>query len=133
MPAKYEKDTTRILIVEDEEGVRQALAKIIESFSFKVVTAPDGDAALKLFDGQKFDIVLTDLSLPGLSGWDVAAEIKARDPKMPVVLLSGWDISDEDLKMHWQVEAVLSKPVKIKDLIKTINELCAIDRRNDEK
>ncbi len=71
------------------------------------------------------DIVLTDLSLPGMSGWELADAIKGRNPGIPVILLSGWDIDPEDAKIHKNVEMILSKPVKIKDMLAAITELAA--------
>lgn len=114
----------KILIVEDEESVRQALKKILENFGHKVLDAGDGLAALKHFEEQgDIDVVLTDLSLPGPSGWDVAAAIRERSPGMPVILLSGWDVTEEELRQKDHVSRVLSKPIKINDMLNAIKEL----------
>ena len=114
----------KILIVEDEDSVRHALAKILENYGYTVIVAPDAEAGLKVFDAEEgIDIVLTDLSLPGLSGWVLADAIKERVPKIPVVLLSGWDINPEDVKKHKSVTLILSKPVKIKDMLTAIKDL----------
>jgi two-component system chemotaxis response regulator CheY len=116
----------KILVVEDEESVRQALRKILESFGHKVFDAGDGPDAIRQFEKEgDIDIVLTDLSLPGPSGWDVADQVKKRSPKTPVILLSGWDITEEELRQKDNVSRVLSKPVKINDMLKAINELTA--------
>ena len=114
----------KILIVEDEESVRQALTKIFENYGHKVFAARDGQEGLKVYGQQgDFDIVFTDLSLPGISGWEVAESIKGRDPRMPVVILSGWDIPEGEKRAE-KVERVLNKPVKIKDMLKAVKDFC---------
>ncbi len=112
----------KILIVEDEESVRQALVKILENFGHKVLAAADANEGLEKFN-DGVDIVFTDLGLPGLSGWDMARAIKKKSTKVPVVLLSGWDIETEDESLRALVEKVLSKPVKIKEMLDTIDQL----------
>jgi len=121
-----------ILIVEDEESVRHALSKILENYGYAVTCAADAEAGIKAFDAVAgLDIVFTDLSLPGMSGWELADAIKERAPKIPVILLSGWDIDPEDVKKHKSVETILSKPVKIKDMLAAITEL-AVTRTEDK-
>jgi CheY-like chemotaxis protein len=112
----------KVLIVEDEESVRHALVKILENFGHKVQTAADAPEGLKKFE-EGADIVITDLGLPGPSGWDLARAIKEKDPKVPVVLLSGWDVETEDKSLTGLVEKILSKPVKIKEMLDTIDQL----------
>ena len=113
----------KVLIVEDEESVRQALVKILENFGHKVLMAADAPEGIKIFERERPDIVMTDLGLPGPSGWDLARAIKEKDPKVPVVLLSGWDVGMEDKSLTGLVEKILSKPVKIKDMLDTIDQL----------
>lgn len=113
-----------ILIVEDEDSVRHALSKILENYGYVVTGVPDAEAGIKAFDATVgMDLVLTDLSLPGMSGWELADAIKERAPKTPVVLLSGWDINPGDVKKHKSVTLILSKPVKIKDMLAAIKDL----------
>ncbi|MGA2191976.1 MAG: response regulator [Nitrospirota bacterium] len=114
----------KILIIEDEESVRLALSKILENFGYNIFTAADGPEGLELFVRQgDFDLVVTDLSLPGPSGWEVASSVKEREPKTPVILLSGWDVTDSELRSRGNIERVLSKPVKISSLLQAISEL----------
>ena len=103
---------------------RQALTKIFENYGHKVTAARDGQEGLKIYGQQgDFDIVFTDLSLPGISGWEVADAIKSKDPKVPVVILSGWEVPESDERIG-KVERVLNKPVKIKDMMKAVKDLC---------
>ena len=120
---------TNILIVEDEDSVRHALSKILENYGYVVTCAADAEAGINAFDAAAgavgMDLVLTDLSLPGMSGWELADAIKGRNTGIPVILLSGWDIDPEDVKKHKNVEMILSKPVRIKDMLAAIAELAA--------
>jgi CheY-like chemotaxis protein len=122
------KAKVRILVVEDESSVREAIFKILKNYGHEVVTAADGPSALKHFEENSFDMVMTDLSLPGPSGWEVAKAIRKSSPKTPVVLLSGWDINPGDKEMQESgVDRLLTKPVKVKDLLAVINELVPKD------
>jgi CheY-like chemotaxis protein len=121
---------SRFLVVEDEEGARMALAKILETYGHDVTAVEDGEAALAaLDDGGVFDIVLTDLTLPGMSGWEVASEIRHRSPDVPVVVLSGWDIDKNDKNIAQSgVSMVLSKPVKVREMLSAVGKLLVKDR-----
>jgi len=121
---------SRFLVVEDEEGARMALAKILETYGHKVMAVEDGESALSALDaGGVFDIVLTDLTLPGISGWEVASEVRRRSPETPVVVLSGWDINKNDENIAQSgVSMVLSKPVKVREMLTAVGKLLAKDR-----
>ncbi len=112
----------KVLIVEDEESVRQALVKILENFGHTVLAAADAKEGIKKFEGG-VDIVITDLGLPGPSGWDLARAVKEKDPKVPVVLLSGWDVEMEDKSLKGLVDKILPKPLKIKEMLDVIDQL----------
>ncbi len=116
------KFVARVLIVEDEESVREALSKILENSGHKVATAEDCPEAIKALEHGGFDIVFTDLTLPGPSGWDLVSWVGEHKPGTPVVLLSGWDIRQKDVEDRGPVARILSKPVKVKDMIAAITE-----------
>lgn len=122
--APERKAKARILVVDDEADVRDAIGKILGNYGYEVACAPDGPEALESFGRSGFDIVMTDLSLPSMSGWEVAKAVRKASPKTPVVLLSGWDIASDDKDfMESGVSRVLPKPVKVKDMIAIITEL----------
>ena len=120
-----EKAKAKILLVEDEQSVRDAVSKILAKYGYTVVAAEDGEKGLKHLDEHGgFDIVLTDLSLPGMSGWDVAVAVRQKSPATPVVLLSGWDIDGKDERIGQSgISCILAKPVRIKEMIKVVEEL----------
>lgn len=115
----------KLLVIEDEDGARQVIARLLTTYGFNVVEAADGEQGLELFGSQgDISVVLTDLTLPGKSGWDVAKEVKEKSPGTPVIVLSGWDINDSDRHIKESgVSRVLSKPVKIKDIVAAVREL----------
>jgi len=114
----------KVLLVEDEDGAREALTKILKTYRHEVTAVASGEAALEIFKGGGFDIVLTDLTLPGVSGWDVAKSVKGSNPATPVIVLSGWDIKKDDAKIAESgVSMVLSKPVKVRDMIAAIENI----------
>lgn len=115
----------KVLLVEDEDGAREALAKILRTYRHEVTAVGDGEAALETFGkGGGFDIVLTDLTLPGISGWDVARSVREISPGTPVIVLSGWDIRKGDNKIAESgVSMVLSKPIKVRDMLTAIENL----------
>jgi two-component system response regulator AtoC len=78
----------RILIVDDEEGVRSFLAEALESAGTEIETARDGDEAAALLDGKGFDLVVTDLKMPGRDGLALLAKIRAEQPETQVILLT---------------------------------------------
>jgi two-component system response regulator AtoC len=78
----------RILVVDDEEGVRSFVAEVLESEHGAVQTAADGDEAAAELDRQAFDVVLTDLKMPGRDGLALLAKIRAEQPETQVILLT---------------------------------------------
>src|SRR3954454_4195487 len=78
----------RILIVDDEEGVRSFLAEALEGEGTEIETARDGDEAAALLDGKGFDVVVTDLKMPGRDGLALLAKIRAEQPDTQVIMLT---------------------------------------------
>lgn len=85
------KTRPRVLVVDDEAGVRRALARGLTAEGMDVVTAADGPSALKAATTGAFDVVLLDIMLPGLSGYRVLAQLRADGVRTPVLLVSAKD------------------------------------------
>ena len=78
----------KILLVDDNAVVRDMLVDLVGSLGYAADAASGGAEALALFDQNRYDIVLTDLLMPGMSGWEVLAAVRQRDPRMPVVIIT---------------------------------------------
>lgn len=101
----------QLLVIDDEPGLREILSEALRLDGHEVVTAESGRAALGAFTRQSFDLVLTDLGMPDISGVELARELKATRPDLPVGLISGWDISEESLRAQGAtVDFVVRKP-----------------------
>ena len=79
----------RALIVDDNGPIRKIVALTLSSMNFIVTTASSGEEGLDLFLTNPFDLVLTDLKMRGMDGWNLAFHIKGRAPKTQVVLMTG--------------------------------------------
>jgi signal transduction histidine kinase/CheY-like chemotaxis protein len=123
-PGKSLPAPHRILLVDDDPLVRRTMATLLRSVGQQVVEAEGGAAALRELAGRPFDFVLTDLGMPDLSGWQVAEAVKQRHPNLPVVLITGWqDQVIAEAEQRRFVDAVLTKPSRLEDLLRVIREL----------
>lgn len=113
--------SSRILVVEDRESLRRMLDRALSGEGHVVETAADGETALHLLATRQYDLVLTDLKLPGQSGIDVLRGSRKLNPGLPVVVLTAYGT------VHTAVEAMkegavdfLEKPVEIDDLFRLV-------------
>jgi signal transduction histidine kinase/CheY-like chemotaxis protein len=108
----------RLLLVDDEDEVREALAEMLQSHGHTVITAAGADEALAQLEADPdLDLVLTDLVMPGRTGWDVAEGVKTRRPDLAVGLITGWgDTADVDETRRALVDFVVEKPVSVEAL-----------------
>jgi GAF domain-containing protein/CheY-like chemotaxis protein len=100
-----------VVVVDDEPEVRRVIAELLEHQGHRVVQAADGDEALRRVD-DTVDLVLTDLSMPGMSGWDVARDVKTRWPGLRVGIVTGWaEALGADPGHRSAADFVIAKPV----------------------
>jgi GAF domain-containing protein/CheY-like chemotaxis protein len=101
----------RILVIDDEDRVRETLVDLLSRLGHTVTACGDGHSGLEHFDAESFDVVFTDLGMPRLSGWEVARQVKARRPGTPVALVTGWgDQIDAADAREQGVDFLLPKP-----------------------
>ena len=111
----------RILLVDDEAAVRETLGALLRASGHDIAEADGGAAALRWLETSPVDLVLTDLGMPGITGWDVARAAKTRRPPVPVIILTGW--GDVQPPPGLAVDRVLRKPVGCSTLLAVITEL----------
>jgi PAS domain S-box-containing protein len=116
-------ERAKILVIDDEPEIRSSLGEILALEGHTVTVARDGDEALSVFKADSFDIVLTDLGMPGMSGWQLAKKIKELNPKTPVAIITGWGLQVDPQRMRRTgVDLFISKPFKIADIRKMVSE-----------
>jgi excisionase family DNA binding protein len=107
----------RILVVDDEEPVREVLQLALEARGYEVVLAKDGREALRIARQESFDLIFLDVLLPGLDGAAVLKTIKRRDPEALVVLITGYPQHEKTLAALEHGPAMfLPKPIKLEDI-----------------
>ena len=107
----------RILIVDDEEDIRQILSEILSFMGFEITAAGSGIEALEHLSNRSFDLVLTDLEMPEMDGWSLAATVKTKSPHMPVLMITGKDrCAVMPLMAGSGVDSVLFKPFHIEEI-----------------
>jgi PAS domain S-box-containing protein len=107
----------RILIIDDEEEIRGLLQEIVAADGHVVDIAPDGKSGLEKMDFQHYDLVFTDVGMPGLSGWDVAKKVKEMNQKTPVALITGYHIYNATEELQEKgVDFILYKPFHIAEV-----------------
>jgi CheY-like chemotaxis protein len=96
----------RILSVDDEPGILHSREMILQCEGYHVLSAPDGELALKLFEENPVDMVLLDYLMPGMDGGQVAREIKRQRPNMPIILVSASPLA---LEIRATVDYIIPK------------------------
>ena len=114
---------TRVILCVDDQAAALALrCMVLSSAGYKVLTASDGGAALELFRCNQVDLVVTDYCLPGLTGAQVAAEMKRLKPEIPVVLFSG--LVEAPLGNE-HADLVITKGIPVVELLNEVGRLLA--------
>lgn len=113
----------KILVVDDEQSNIEVMEKILSKEAYAVVTAKQASIALNTLRRQKFDLVVTDLRMPGVSGLELLRAIRKEDTSIPVILLTAYG-TVEDAVEAMKLGAVdfLSKPIKREVLLKAIQD-----------
>jgi signal transduction histidine kinase/CheY-like chemotaxis protein len=121
--AVHPEQASRILLVDDDPRLLSVLSDTLESYGHKVTIAGKGEEAVEVFDPTLHDVVITDLGMPRMNGWEVAERIKAKSPDTPVFLLTGWGESVAAHEGSQFVDRVVAKPVSAEALMEQLAEL----------
>ena len=126
-----EKGDRRILVVDDEEYIRDILSKMLSVMGFEVAVAGTGNEALNIFLKNSIALVFTDLNMPGMNGWTLASHIKEKSPNTPVILITGSEKGSVIEKLREsRVDSVIFKPFKLRYIQKTVQMM--LDNRAPE-
>jgi DNA-binding response OmpR family regulator len=115
----------KLLIIDDNKEILSALYDFFSKRKYDVVSASDGLDGLKLIETEKqgFDLVITDLVMPNISGVGLISIIKKKFPDIPVIAITGWGEHPEALATEAQADRILEKPFELSELDTLIREL----------
>ena len=115
----------RVLVVDDEDSVRRFIARVLQGAGYIVETAATGPEGLEAFDrGAAFDIIVSDVRMPGMSGPRFIAELRRKEADVKVLYLTGYaDQLFSERETLWEDEAFLDKPCTMKGLLESVELL----------
>lgn len=120
----------RILMIEDDSAITRVLERGLRALSHQTVIAETGEDGVALAEDETVDLVLLDLSLPGLNGHQVLERIRARRPRLPVLMLTARDdLKNKVQALHAGADDYLTKPFAFEELLARIH---AVTRRLDQ-
>jgi two-component system, LuxR family, response regulator TtrR len=113
-----------VLIVDDDDAIRESLRKLLEAEGYQVRLAANGQEGLDKFDPARVDLLLLDLNLPAKSGWDLFERFSFINPLLPIIIITGRD-NQYKLAAAAGVGALMEKPLDVPVLLQTIAALLA--------
>ncbi len=125
-----ESRQARILVIDDEDSVRDILSRMLKTKGHQVVVASNGEEGIEQFRSQPFDLVFTDLGMPKISGWEVGKTIKGINPKIPIAMITGWGMELDREKMSESgIDLIVSKPFNFDQVIHLVSEAMELKER----
>ena len=114
----------RILLIEDEKKIADTLSKGLGELDYHVEKAYDGNIGLRLFEASHFNLVITDINLPGINGYDLAKIIRNRNQHIPIMMLTALSTTDDKIEgFDAGADDYLVKPFEFKELLVRIRAL----------
>ncbi len=113
-----------ILVIDDEPDVRELVAEVLGGRGHVITVAADGRQGLARFETGRYDLVITDLGMPDLNGWEVARAIKSARSDVPVLLLTGWADAVDPAETA-RVDGIIKKPFDLKHLMAAVTAALA--------
>src|SRR5210317_1392424 len=118
-----------ILIIDDEPGVLRVLRKILEGEGHTVTEAPDGEVALRHFEGKPADLVITDIFMPGMDGIEFLVHVRKTFPNALVLAMSGGGILSRDQALSdaalLGADQILQKPFSREEVLEAVDRILA--------
>lgn len=116
----------RILVIDDEDGIRRAVRTVLERAGYQVREALSGLDALRLWQEEESDLVITDIHMPGMNGLEMIQKLHALSPHLPIIAVSGsGGVASRDLLIDAGLSGpirTLDKPFKISELLECVRE-----------
>lgn len=114
----------RVLLVDDDQAVSSLNADVLGRAGYLVDTAESAEAAWEVLKTKQYDALITDNTMPGMTGMDLIRKVRSEDMTLLVILASGTVPAEELNRCPWlQVSALLPKPYSIAELLRTVNQV----------
>ena len=124
----------RVLVIDDENSIREYLSMMLEREGYLCDATKDGKKALKLQSQEGYDVVITDIQLPGLSGIDILSKLRENDPSLPVIIITGHASQESAIEaLNLGAFYYLLKPVSNEELKQVVRNALDMRRLLDEK
>ncbi|GBD88001.1 sensory transduction protein regX3 [bacterium BMS3Abin03] len=119
-----ETGASRILLVEDEETLAVGLEYNLSEEGYTVSWAKDGKEALKFFDHEIFDLIILDIMLPYINGFEIAEKVRERDPQIPILMLTARTTKDDRVKgLETGADDYITKPFHLEELLLRVKRM----------
>jgi PAS domain S-box-containing protein len=127
-PAPQRRRGARVLLVDDHAQVRGALTDLMESLGHSVVAVASGAMALATYTPGRFDAIVTNVGMPGMTGWELVERIRSTDWTVPVFLITGWGLlaGEQDRLATLNIQQALYKPVRSAELDAALQAVLAV-------
>ena len=113
----------KVLLIEDEELIRELYADVLQHAGFELTLVEDGEKGLEKWRQESFSLLITDIGLPGISGWEVIESVRKKNIQVPIIIISGWGSQIEYVRgKELKVNHILSKPIDLFSLTSIINK-----------
>lgn len=116
----------KVLVIDDESEIRHITRKLLESAGHEVIEAEDGEEGLQILEEERPDVILLDIMLPGIDGWEVCKRIKSKDEleEIPIAIFTVKD-GDEDVfnSLRCNADLHITKPFENELLLDAVNAL----------
>jgi len=120
----FSENQPKILVVDDEEPVRELLRDLLEHEGCRVYMAPGSREALGLFEVHQFDGIFTDVGMPGMSGWELSHAIRQHNKEIPIAVVTGWgEAVGSDEQKEAGVDWVIAKPFRAEKISEIAQEM----------
>lgn len=131
-PTREQIDSAyRILVVDDDNDIRQLSVDVLSGSGYDVEGAQDGAAGWEALQNRHFDLMITDNKMPRMTGVELIEKLRAAHMTFPVIMASGDPPTDEFERRPWLKPAVtLQKPFSINDLLMTVKKVLGLDNHN---
>lgn len=124
----------RVLVADDDDKIRTLLLDTLSALGYKTFGAKDGEEALAILERQKPDVVISDIKMPRLNGLSLLRNIKNKNPKIPVLMITGYDLTyTRDQALESGADGFLVKPFRIGRIEELMQSVLGIKGYSDEE